>query len=112
LAAQQLGYYHATVEGTDKMRAALIQEQGGEIRLPPLDYVETIWSAWRDAGKATSDGPLSWQEIEVYGRIHELTRDEMVLLRKMSQSYLAGLSLTHSLAKEPLEGSVVSLTDF
>ena len=71
--------------------------------LPPLDGLDRLWQAWREAGMTTGMEPLHWSEIEAYGRINGLVRDEMILLYRMSTAYFDGLALTHPLAREPVD---------
>lgn len=73
------------------------------VNMPPLDEVELVWGAWREAGKTTGSEPLRWSEIEAYGRINGMTRDEMILMHQMSEAYLEGMTLTHPLAIEPMD---------
>lgn len=53
----------------------------------------------------TGAEPLHWSEIEAYGRITGLGRDEMIMLYRMSEAYLQGLALTHPLAREPVDAA-------
>lgn len=98
-----MGYYHARLEGSDKSRGQQIQADGGTLELPPLDGLERLWGAWNEAGMTTGAEALHWSEIEAYGRITGLARDEMILLYQMSAAYLDGLALTHPLAREPMD---------
>lgn len=98
-----MGYYHATVEGTEQTRLEQIKDMGGRPELPPLDGLERLWESWTEAGIAPGGAVLQWGEIQAYGRICGLTRDDMVTLRRMSEAYLEGMALTHPLAREPMD---------
>lgn len=98
-----MGYYHARIEGSEKSRGQQIEADGGTLELPPLDGLDRLWASWQEIGRVTGAEALRWSEIEAYGRIGGLVRDEMVMLRQMSSAYLDGLALTHPLAREPMD---------
>lgn len=76
---------------------------GGRPDFPPLDGLDRLWTAWEATGRTTGLEPLRWSEVEAYGRINGLAPDEMLILRRMSEAYLDGLSRTHPLAREPMD---------
>jgi hypothetical protein len=98
-----LGYYHARLDGSEKSRGQQIKADGGALDMPPLDGLDRLWQAWHEAGMTTGADVLHWSEIEAYGRITGLERDEMILLYRMSRAYIEGLDLTHPLAREPMD---------
>ena len=103
LAARQLGYWHATPEGSKKSRGQEAIEDGLEPDMPDMAGLHRLWQAWHDIGRTSGLEPLPWSEVEAFGRISGLNAQDQIALRHMSSAYLEGLSLTSPLAIMPME---------
>jgi hypothetical protein len=71
--------------------------------MPEIGDLSRLWEAWINAGLSNGNRPLSWLEIAAFSTVCDLSRDDRLILRAMSENYIDGLSMVSPLAKTPIE---------